>query len=350
MIYERTFEYNTFRAILPTATASGAHRLSTLGAVRRRRKWKRLVRSGGLALARRRTAMLADRIAATAWKRMGKRLRSVLWDGEPRFALVTVNFSTTRYLKLLLLTLSEQEHLGLLHRIVVVDNGSRDGGAELLDRLADRILRLHVVHRRHWLGHGPGMRAGVRALDRIERYEARSANLLLFCDTDVVFRSPETLIVLAGTALQHDAALMGEVRSGVNAQPDIQASFFVVRRDVHARRDVAPAVHDGAPAYRMQRSIAAAGLPVVHVPTNHGGLTLHRGRAGVDAASRYRPRHHYAGVKTNLPHFMGVPGGAEIWSEIDQRWAHLLTPEAEDELVDVLATRFEALGTAVLTD
>ncbi len=294
--------------------------------------------------------MLVDRLAATVWNRIGPPHRSVAWDSDPRFALITVNFSTTRYLKLLLLTLSEQEHLGLLHRIVVVDNGSRDGGAELLDRLADRIPRLHVVHRHRWLGHGPGMRAGVRALDRIDRDDARPTNLLLFCDTDVVFRSPVTLTALAGTALQHNASLMGEVRTGVNRQPDIQASFFVVRRDVHARRDVAPAAHDGAPAYRMQRSIGDAGLPVVDVRTNHGGLILHRGRAGVEAARRFRPRHHYARVETNLPHFMGVPDGARIWAEIEERWAHLLASGAEDELVNLLATRFDALGTAVLRD
>jgi hypothetical protein len=317
-----------------------------MGAARHR--WKRLLGTGGLALARRRSAMLADRLVASAWKRAGPRYRSVLWDGDPRFALVTVNFSTTRYLELLLLTLSGQEHLGLLHRIVVVDNGSRDGGDQFLDRLAERVPRLHVVHRRHWLGHGPGMRAGVRGLDRFEKDEDRPSNLLLFCDTDVVFRSPETLTLLAGAALQHDAALMGEVRA-VNALPDIQASFFVVRRDVHARRGTAPAVHDGAPAYRMQRSIWGTGMPVVDLPTNHGGLILHRGRAGVEAAGRYR-RHHYSGVRSTQPHFMGVPGGPGIWAGIEARWEHLLTPNAQDELVDLLATRFHALGTAVLTE
>lgn len=294
--------------------------------------------------------MFLDRVIATLRKRLGPTPRAIAWDGDPRFALVTVNFSTTHYLKLLLLTLTEQEHLGLLHRIVVVDNGSRDGGAELLDRLAARIPRFHVVHRRHWLGHGPGMRAGVRALDRIDRDDPRPADLLLFCDTDVVFRSPETLTVLAGTVLQNDAALLGEVRVGVNPQPDVQASFFVVRRDVHARRDVAPAIHDGAPAYRMQRSIGDAGFSVVDVPTNHGGLTLHRGRAGVEAAGRYRPGHHYAGVRTNLPHFMGVPDGVRIWAEIEERWSDLLRPSAEDEFIDLLAARFETLGTAMLSD
>ena len=243
------------------------------------------------------------------------------------FALITVNFSTTRYLKLMLLTLCEQAHLGLVHRLVIVDNGSRDGGGVFVDRLAVRVPRVCVVHRRHWLGHGPGMRAAVRALDRIDGRDPRPANMLLFCDTDVVFRARGALTVLAGAALEHDAALLGEVRAGANHQPDIQASFFAVRRDVYARRDIAPLVHDGAPAYRLQRNIWDSALPVVNVPTNHGGLMLHRGRAGVEAASTYRPHHHYARLPNQSPHFMGVPDGASIWSEIERKHERALGPD-----------------------
>jgi len=168
---------------------------------------------------------------------------------------------------------------------------------------------------------------------------------VLFCDTDVVFRDPRGFATVAQAIGETGAALVGEVRAGANVEPDIQASFFAVRRDVLARRDVAPLVHDGAPAYRMQRSIWAAGLPVVNLPTNHGGLILHRGRAGVEAAARHRPRHEYAQVTTS-PHFMGVPGGAAIWAEVEGRWAHLLEPTREDELVACLADRLGGLRTA----
>lgn len=293
--------------------------------------------------------MAADRSVAVMRKRAGPAPVSVPFDGDPRLALVTVNFSTTRYLKLLLLTLAEQAQLGLVHRIVVVDNASRDGGAGLLDRLAARVERLHVVHRHRWLGHGPGMRAGVRALDRIDGQATRPANLLLFTDTDVVLRSPDALAAIVGSAVS-GAALVGEVRTGVNSEPDIQASFFAVRRDVFARRDVPPPVHDGSPTYRLQRAIFDAGLPVVDLPTNHGGLILHRGRAGVEAASRFRPRHHYAGVANDEPHFMGVPGGAAIWNQVEDLHVPLLAADAEGQLLDHLAARFEALGTARLED
>lgn len=291
--------------------------------------------------------MLVDRLVAMPWKRFGPGYVAEPVRGDPRLAMVIVNFSTTRYLKLLLLTLAEQEHLGLLHRIVLVDNGSRDGGRELVARLDDRIPAVHAVLRRHRLGHGPGMRAGVRALDRIDGRSDRPANLLLFCDADVVFRSPDVLSALAGTALASEPALVGEIRRAY-AEPDIQASFFMVRRDVHARRGVPPLVHDGAPAYRMQRAIFRSGSTVVDLRTNHGGLILHRGRAGIEAAQRYRPRHAYAAVRDAGPHFMGVPDGARIWAEVELRHADLLDPSAEDQLLVVLADRFRQLGTAVL--
>src|SRR5271165_3252886 len=70
------------------------------------------------------------------------------FDGEPRFALITVNYCTTRYLKLMLLTLAEQSSLQLLKRIILVDNCSRDGGSSFLRELAERINIISVVHNR----------------------------------------------------------------------------------------------------------------------------------------------------------------------------------------------------------
>lgn len=311
---------------------------------------RRSLRDIDLRTVRRRSSMVLDELAARAWQRVRPPRASPSFDGDPRLALITVNFSTTRYLKLMLLTLSEQEHLGLLHRIVIVDNASLDGGAELADRLAARVPRLHVVHRRHWLGHGPGLRAGVRELAAAEAHEDRPANAVVFCDTDVVFRSPSVLTTVAAALIEHRPAVMGEVRTGVHPTPDIQASFVVVRRDVLGRRDIAPPVHHGAPTYPLQRSVAAAGLPVVDLPTYRRGLLVHRGRAGVAAATRYRPRHQHAGLANAHAHYMGVPDGAQMWAEVEERHAPLLGSEAEDELIDLLAERLAVLGTLVLED
>jgi glycosyltransferase involved in cell wall biosynthesis len=121
------------------------------------------------------------------------------FDGEPRFALITANYSTTRYLKLMLLTLAEQSALQLLKRIILVDNCSRDGGLSFLRELAERTHRISIVENRWFLNHARGMRRGLRLLDMIEADAAAtdSANIVLSCDADVVFRRRDTLSELA---------------------------------------------------------------------------------------------------------------------------------------------------------
>ena len=262
------------------------------------------------------------------------------FDCDPRFALLTVNFSTTRYLKMMLLTLTDQDALSRVRRIVIVDNRSRDGGVPFLRALAQRMDRVHLVEHRHFLNHARGMRSCVRALDRVEAGApvASPSNLLLFCDPDVVFLNPATLRDLGSAVVDDAAAFVGELR---RAPPDldVQASFFVVRRDAYARPDVAPFVNHGSPALWMQRSIWRAGLPVADFPSNHGGYILHRGRSAVAAAHELFPRHSYATADARHPHFMGVPDGPRIWARTEDRYSELLRPDAETRLLELLAER-----------
>src|SRR5262249_46126966 len=155
------------------------------------------------------------------------------------------------------------------------------------------------------------MRAGVRAL-------TTDANLVLFCDPDVLWRNPETLLDLAAVMAMNRAGIAGEPR-GQGRNPDIQASFLAVRRDVLARGDVRPPVNHGSPLLWLQADVVKAGLAVVQFPSNHGGYILHRGRTAVEASREYTPRSSYATAVTRFPHYMGVPGGGAIWAEIESR-------------------------------
>jgi len=282
----------------------------------------------------------AEQRVDQAWSLTAHRLRSgpavAPIDREPRFGIVTVNASTTRYLKLMLLTLAGQQGLELLTQVVVVDNGSRDGGRPFLRELARTVPCVALVEHRFFLNHARGMRAGERALDP-------AANLVLFCDPDVVWRNPETLLDLAGVMLAHDAAVAGEARraysDGPGASPDIQASFLTVRRDVLHRRDVRPPVNHGSPTLWMQGDAVRSGLPVAQFPSNHGGYVLHRGRTAVAATREFTPRRSYATASYRHAHYMGVPGGSAIWDEIEARHAHLLEPDAEPWLLEELAAR-----------
>jgi hypothetical protein len=199
-----------------------------------------------------------------------------------------------------------------------------------------------ISHGRLFLNHARGMRSCLRTLDRVEAGDPwiPPANLLLFCDPDVVFVNPATLLDLGAAVVEDDAAFVGELR---RAPPDLdaQASFFVVRRDVYARPDVVPLVNHGSPALWMQRSIWRAGLPVVDFPGNHGGYILHRGRSAVAAAHEFFPRHSYATADARHPHFMRVRDGPRVWAQIEERHAELLRPEAKTRLLAFLAERLD---------
>jgi Glycosyl transferase family 2 len=291
---------------------------------------------------RRHLEMWADQAWAMTRHRIGPIAHEDPYDGDPRFALVTVNRSTTRYLKLMLLTLAEQQELGLVRRIVIVDNASRDRAASFLAALAAAVPRVSVVENRHFLNHARGIRTGLRALERAERDQAprTRTNLMLFCDPDVIFRNPETILTLASVITVHDAAFAGELRKSSRRYPDAQASFVAVRRDWMARREIAPWVNHGSPCLWMQESIWRAGGVVVEFPSNHGGYVLHRGRTAVAATREYTPWASYATAVTHAPHFMGVPDGPQIWAKVEDRWSPLFAPEREDELVAHLAERF----------
>lgn len=284
---------------------------------------------------RRRLEEHLDQVAAIALRKLTKARHVSPFDGATRFAIVTVNYSTTSLLKLLLLTLSEQHDLDRVSDIVIVDNASFDGGRDFLRRLAASVPRITLVENNHFLSHARGMRLGVRAL----HLKGSPANVILSIDTDVIFLRENTLAELS-RAFERGACLAGEMRHGLYAVPEAQASFVAVRRDVYARKDVMPWVNHGAPSYWMQKSIRRAELQVFDFPSYREGYALHRGRAGVSAAKVFRPNSSYASITNNEPHFMGVPNGEAIWCEIETRLSSLTFANSEDELINLLKARF----------
>lgn len=160
-----------------------------------------------------------------------------------------------------------------------------------------------------------------------------------------MFRSPS---VLAAALIEHHRALVGEVRVGPDPTPGIQASFVMPARDVLGRRDVPTPLHHGSPTYALQRSIARPGRRVADLPTYRSGLLVHRGRAGVAAAVRHRPRNQHAALANDHPPSMGVPGGARMWAEEEERHANVLGAGAEDEFRGPAGSAIAVLGTAVV--
>jgi hypothetical protein len=292
-----------------------------------------------------------DQVFAILWKKLGLGYSKAVetFDGEPRFALITVNFSTTYYLKLMLLTLCEQDKLKYISRIIIVDNNSHDGGISFLQRLVATIERVHLVENHFICTHARGLRKGVACLDKVEASEElhKKSNILLICDTDIIFRNKETLTDLASTFMDKNSAFAGELRYNLYHYPEAQTSFLAVRRDSYARSDVAPFVHHGAPAYWMQRSLWRAGLHLTDFPSNHGHYILHRGRSGVAAAHLYYPLSAFSTTPNKDPHYMGVSNGEKIWKKTEAHFSHWLFAEEEDKLIEYLSEKMKILGGGV---
>lgn len=246
----------------------------------------------------------------------------------------------------MLLTLCEQHSLQSINRIIIVDNHSKDGGVSFLKRLNAAVNNVHLVENHIMCTHARGLRKGVAFLEKLEKYEksAEKSNLLLVCDTDIIFRNGDTLSELAATFVSKDTAFAGELRYGLYPYPEAQASFVAVRRDCYSRRDVAPFVHHGAPAYWMQRSLWKAGLHLENFPSNQGGYILHRGRSGVAAAHKHYPMSAFATVSNKDPHYMGVEYGEKIWQTTEQNYSGLLHEDKEDKLIEYLSHKLQVLG------
>lgn len=289
---------------------------------------------------RRRGAQAWDQLTVRAAPRAHAPGPAAPWDGEPRFGLLSVNYHTTRYLKLMLLTLAGQRGVErLLRDVVIVDQASRDGGGPFLRRLAATTDRVTLVPRRRRLHHAIGMRAGLQALDERDATRAPGTrpNLLLFCDPDVLFLRDDVLLRLA-EVFRNDPAIShaGELRTHLRPLPEAQASFLAVRRDWAARPGISPWVNHGSPAWWLQRDLLRAGGQAADFRGNEEGLILHRGRSAVQAARRYAPESAYATARQADSHFMGVEDGAACWAAEEARWAEWLAPSAEARLIERL--------------
>jgi glycosyltransferase involved in cell wall biosynthesis len=98
-------------------------------------------------------------------------------DETPLVSVVVPVWDGERFLGECLEGLVAQEHPAI--EVVVVDDGSTDGSADLAESFADRIERLQVLRRPHE-GLAPTRNAGVAAA---------TGELLAFCDADDVWHA-----------------------------------------------------------------------------------------------------------------------------------------------------------------
>ena len=195
--------------------------------------------------------------------------------------------------------------------IVVIDNGSRDGSAELLAEAARAgVCTLLANHdNRH---HGPGLNQGISYL---AARPGPRPEWIWILDSDVVAARPDALSAAVTAARERSAALVGEPQHD-QWHPDGRFGMYSLLMDpaVAWQQSVGPFADGGDPSLGLVASAARLGIATAPFPFTATGYVIHRGRgslAAVHAAGdRSHPDFEWAEGHHDA-HFAGVAGAAQ---------------------------------------
>lgn len=237
--------------------------------------------------------------------------------GDAQVSVVTVSFNTVELTALLLWS---------LHRVLeddvdvlVVDNGSTDGSAQLLAEAADAGL-CHLLLNDVNIHHGPALN---QAMDTVLEQEAAPHHVWIL-DSDVVICRAEALRDALAVAARDDAAIVGE-RHWDQWKRMHRFELYSLLLDLAQvwRPGVAGFQDDGDPSFDLLEASHRAGQVAADFPFAAEGYLVHRGRAslaGVVAShDRSHPLYEWA-LEHHEPHFGGIPGAQERYESLHTRF------------------------------
>ena len=233
-----------------------------------------------------------------------------------RVAVVSVSINTRELTGFLLWSLRRIVNWPGLE-IVIVDNGSCDGSAELLAEAGQAgvcVLLANDVNRQH----GPGLNQGISWL------ASRPGPLpawIWIVDSDIVAARPDVLSAALAAADSDSAALVGEPQWDQWHQIERFGLYSLLLDPAQVwRHGIGPFTDGGDPSFDLLSSAARSGLRPAAFPFTAEGHVIHRGRGSLAAVfaagDRSHPLYDWA-VGHHDPHFGEVPGA-------DQRYKALL--------------------------
>jgi len=225
-------------------------------------------------------------------------------DGRP--GIVVVNYNTRRLVAQLIYSLYRILRPPAFS-LVVVDNGSTDGSAELLSAVAAAGL-CDLVRNPDNRYHGPGLNQGVSHLaEATQRDRAVPISSVWLLDSDCVVLRPEALSAPCAVMRDTGAALVGQRGYDTSEEDELLGLHSLLIDPAQVWQPTVPPFQDhGSPSEALQRSCAQAGLLAVDFPYTRGGYILHLGRGSLQeiVAAQDRTNRHYEWALThNEPHF-----------------------------------------------
>jgi glycosyltransferase involved in cell wall biosynthesis len=243
----------------------------------------------------------------------------VRWPDRPvtpgRVAVVTVSYNTRELTALLLWSLRrilEWESL----EIVVVDNGSKDGSAELLARI-DAIGGCRLIPNASNAMHGPALNQAMSFL------ASRGSGLprwVWVLDSDVVISRPDVLEKAVHRAAETDAAIVGESWWDPWSKMDRFLAYSLLIDPVRVWRDgIEPFADGGDPAFDLLQSATAQGQTLTEFPFVRDRYVIHRGRSSLfavwEAGDTTHPSYDWA-RDHHEPHFGLIESAAAMHDEL----------------------------------
>ena len=251
----------------------------------------------------------------------GPVMSDIIWwspdavEEDGRVAVLTVSYNTRELTALLLWSLYRVLEWRSLE-VVVVDNGSRDGSAELLADAEAAGLCVLVANNANRL-HGPALN---QALSWLAGRPGPSPQWVWVLDSDCVVARGDALSHALRAAEGRDAALVGEPVWDRWHRCEAFGLYSLLLRPARVwRPPLRPFAAGGDPIHDMLVSANATGLQTAPFGFTAEGYVIHRGRGSLAAVAagneRSNPLYEWASDH-HEPHFEGVPGAYERYQEL----------------------------------
>jgi glycosyltransferase involved in cell wall biosynthesis len=229
--------------------------------------------------------------------------------------VITVSYNTRELTALLLWSLRRILAWEPLE-VVVVDNGSRDGSAELLTRVSAAGGCRLIANAGNAM-HGPALS---QAISFLAASGPGLPRWIWVLDSDIVVSRPDALSKAAERAEEAGAAIAGESWWDSEHETDRFLAYSLLIDPARVwREDIEPFADGGDPAFDLLQSAQAAGETLTEFPFVRGGYVIHRGRSSLAAVwesdESAHPSYDWA-RNHHEPHFGLVAGAAARHDEL----------------------------------